>query len=49
MSSASGMLGATIDKLGKMLEQGGSRHMLYLVVFVVFAFIVIYFIMRSKS
>jgi blocked early in transport 1 len=48
MSSASNMLGATIEKLGLMLEQGGSRHMIYLVVFVVFAFIIVYFIMRSK-
>mmetsp|Transcript_52538 Transcript_52538/g.67358 ORF Transcript_52538/g.67358 Transcript_52538/m.67358 type:complete len:106 (-) Transcript_52538:180-497(-) len=49
MGSASGMLSATIDKLGSMLKEGGSRHMIYLIVFVVFAFILIYFIMRSKS
>jgi len=49
MGTASGMLSDTIGKLSLMLQSGGSMHMVYLVVFVVFAFIIIYWIMRSKG
>eukprot|EP00613_Pedinella_sp_CCMP2098_P002419 CAMPEP_0171625924 /NCGR_PEP_ID=MMETSP0990-20121206/19702_1 /TAXON_ID=483369 /ORGANISM="non described non described, Strain CCMP2098" /LENGTH=108 /DNA_ID=CAMNT_0012193153 /DNA_START=261 /DNA_END=587 /DNA_ORIENTATION=- len=49
MGSASGMLSDTITKLNLMLQTGGSRHMVYLIVFVVFAFIIIYWIMRNKG
>ena len=43
------MFDQTIGKLGNMLQSGGGKHMLYLIGFVVFAFILIYFIMNSKS
>lgn len=48
-SNAGQMFDQTIGKLGNMLQSGSGKHMLYLVGFVVFAFIVIYFIMTSKS
>ena len=49
MGSASSLLDDTIGKLSAMLQSGGSYHMIYLIVFVVFAFVMIYFIMRNKS
>lgn len=49
MGTASGMLSETVAKLGVMLSQGGSMHMIYLIVFVVFAFVIIYFIMKNKG
>ena len=49
MGSASGLLGETIGKLSEMLQSGGGSHMCYLIVFVVFAFVVISFIMKNKG
>ncbi|TYZ65056.1 hypothetical protein PybrP1_004508 [[Pythium] brassicae (nom. inval.)] len=42
-----GLLGGTMKKLGAMMEQGGSKHMLYLVGFVVFVFVLLYYTIRS--
>ena len=49
MSSASGLLNETLGKLGVMLQSGGSKHMVYLIGFVVFSFMVIYWIMVSAE
>uniref|UniRef100_A0A7S2S2C5 t-SNARE coiled-coil homology domain-containing protein n=1 Tax=Rhizochromulina marina TaxID=1034831 RepID=A0A7S2S2C5_9STRA len=48
MSSASDLLQQTLGKLGVMLNSGGSSHMVYLIGFIVFSFLVIYFIMTHK-
>lgn len=42
-----GLLGGTMKRLGAMMEQGGSKHMLYLVAFVVFVFVLLYYTIRS--
>uniref|UniRef100_A0AAV1TBK7 t-SNARE coiled-coil homology domain-containing protein n=1 Tax=Peronospora matthiolae TaxID=2874970 RepID=A0AAV1TBK7_9STRA len=42
-----GLLGGTMKRLGVMMEQGGSKHMLYLVLFVVVVFVLLYFAIRS--
>ncbi|GAB9463851.1 hypothetical protein Gpo141_00001297 [Globisporangium polare] len=42
-----GLLGGTMKKLGAMMDQGGSKHMLYLIAFVVFVFVLLYFAIRS--
>ncbi|RLN75543.1 hypothetical protein BBJ28_00026274, partial [Nothophytophthora sp. Chile5] len=42
-----GLLGGTMKRLGAMMEQGGSKHMLYLIVFVVVVFVLLYFAIRS--
>lgn len=42
------MFKSTIGKLGVMLNTGGANHMLYLVVFVIFVFLVLYYLMSRK-
>ncbi|CAI5714159.1 unnamed protein product [Hyaloperonospora brassicae] len=42
-----GLLGGTMKRLGAMMEQGGSKHMLYLILFVVVVFLLLYFAIRS--
>uniref|UniRef100_K3WKP8 t-SNARE coiled-coil homology domain-containing protein n=1 Tax=Globisporangium ultimum (strain ATCC 200006 / CBS 805.95 / DAOM BR144) TaxID=431595 RepID=K3WKP8_GLOUD len=42
-----GLLGGTMKRLGAMMEQGGSKHMLYLVGFVVLVFVLLYYTIRS--
>ncbi|RMX62298.1 hypothetical protein DD238_008376 [Peronospora effusa] len=42
-----GLLGGTMKRLGVMMEQGGSKHMLYLILFVVLVFLLLYFTIRS--
>ncbi|KAG2789136.1 hypothetical protein PC116_g7614 [Phytophthora cactorum] len=42
-----GLLGGTMKRLGVMMEQGGSKHMLYLIMFVVVVFVLLYFTIRS--
>ena len=49
MGSASGLLNETLGKLGTMLQSGGSKHMIYLIGFVVFSFMMIYWIMTHKA
>ncbi|CEG35311.1 bet1 homolog [Plasmopara halstedii] len=41
------LLGGTMKRLGVMMEQGGSKHMLYLILFVVVVFVLLYFAIRS--
>jgi blocked-early-in-transport protein 1 len=36
---ADGLIGGTLKKIGTMMEQGGSKHMCYLIAFVVFIFV----------
>jgi blocked early in transport 1 len=48
MMDASGLLGGTLKKIGVMMKRGGSRHMCYLVGFIVFAFMMIWWIMSRK-
>ncbi|CAM9117194.1 unnamed protein product [Chrysoparadoxa australica] len=50
MFDASGMLGGTLKKINGMMARGGELHMCYLVGFIVFAFLVIWWIMgKAKS
>jgi hypothetical protein len=46
--STTQMFKSTIGKLGVMLNTGGSNHMLYLIFFVVFVFLVLYYLMSRK-
>ena len=39
----------TISKLGIMIQSGSSKHMYYLIAFVVFVFLIIYFMMGRKG
>ncbi|CAH0477726.1 unnamed protein product [Peronospora belbahrii] len=43
-----GLLGGTMKRLGVMMEQGGSKHMLYLILFVIMVFLLLYFVIRSS-
>lgn len=42
MGSASALMNDTLEKLGNMLNSGESKHMLYLIIFVVTAFVILY-------
>lgn len=42
-----GLLGGTMKRLNVMMAQGGSKHMLYLIAFVVVVFVLLYFTIRS--
>jgi len=44
---AGGLLGATVDKLGKMLATGGSKHMCYIILFVMFVFFLLYYVIKK--
>ncbi|TFJ85408.1 hypothetical protein NSK_003367 [Nannochloropsis salina CCMP1776] len=44
-----GLMGSTMRRLNKMLTTSSSRHMLWLVAFVVFVFIFVYYIIRHKG
>ena len=46
--NAQGILGGTLGKLGKMLETGGSKHMCYLILFVMFIFFLLYYVISRK-
>jgi blocked-early-in-transport protein 1 len=41
------LLTSTIGKIGVMVSSGGSKHMCYLVLFVVVFFMMLYFMMRK--
>jgi hypothetical protein len=42
------MFGSTIKKLGNMIQKGSGVHMLYLIAFVVFVFLMLYFMMTFR-
>mmetsp|Transcript_32205 Transcript_32205/g.37845 ORF Transcript_32205/g.37845 Transcript_32205/m.37845 type:complete len:125 (+) Transcript_32205:115-489(+) len=42
MGSATAMLNDTLEKLGLMLNTGESKHMIYLIIFVVVSFVILY-------
>lgn len=42
-----GLLGGTMKRLNVMMAQGGSKHMLYLIGFVVLVFVLLYLAIRS--
>lgn len=42
-----GLLGGTMKRLGNLTSSNDNRHMLYLVVFVVFVFLLVYKLTRS--
>lgn len=42
-----GLLGGTMKRLNTMMDQGGSKHMLYLIGFVVVVFVLLYYTIRS--
>eukprot|EP00638_Chattonella_subsalsa_P010425 CAMPEP_0117757480 /NCGR_PEP_ID=MMETSP0947-20121206/14764_1 /TAXON_ID=44440 /ORGANISM="Chattonella subsalsa, Strain CCMP2191" /LENGTH=124 /DNA_ID=CAMNT_0005577397 /DNA_START=180 /DNA_END=554 /DNA_ORIENTATION=+ len=49
MGGTSALLGNTMKKLGTMLQQGGSKHMCYLIIFIVFVFLMIWYIIGHKG
>ncbi|CAN0056907.1 unnamed protein product [Discosporangium mesarthrocarpum] len=48
MFDAGGLLGGTLQRINNMMARGGSRHMCYLVLFIVFTFISIWWIMKHR-
>ena len=46
---AGGMLQGTMKRLGTMMRSGGTMHMCYLAIFSFFVFVLLYWILRSKS
>eukprot|EP00611_Tribonema_gayanum_P018473 TRINITY_DN315_c0_g1_i3.p1 TRINITY_DN315_c0_g1~~TRINITY_DN315_c0_g1_i3.p1 ORF type:complete len:140 (-),score=18.77 TRINITY_DN315_c0_g1_i3:173-592(-) len=48
MFDANGLLGGTMKKIGTMMKRGGSKHMCYLVAFIVLTFLVIWWLMGKK-
>jgi blocked-early-in-transport protein 1 len=48
MFDTSGMLGSTLKRINDMMARGGSRHMCYLIAFIVFTFLAIWFILSRK-
>jgi len=44
-----GVLKGSMKKLNSITEQAGSRHMCYLILFVVFVFLVVYFIVTRTA
>lgn len=49
MGGVQGLLNTAKNKLSKISQQGGNRHMCYLALFVFFVFVVLYFIITMKS
>ena len=50
MDKTQSLLGSTLDKMKKMAAQGGSKHMCYMVCFVVFVLIFLYmFAFRARA
>jgi len=49
MDNVQGLLSNTISKLDKLAKSGGGRHMLYLVLFMLFVFLLLYFLMSRGS
>eukprot|EP00612_Vaucheria_litorea_P006846 CAMPEP_0171473256 /NCGR_PEP_ID=MMETSP0946-20130122/1739_1 /TAXON_ID=109269 /ORGANISM="Vaucheria litorea, Strain CCMP2940" /LENGTH=118 /DNA_ID=CAMNT_0012002997 /DNA_START=70 /DNA_END=426 /DNA_ORIENTATION=+ len=48
MMDVNGLMKSTINKIGTMMQRGGSKHMCYLVLFIMFTFTVIWWIMSKK-
>lgn len=48
MFDARGLLGGTLRRINTMMAQGGSRHMCYLVAFIVFTFMAIWYILKQS-
>lgn len=49
MFDAGGLLGGTLRRISTMMAKGGSRHMCYLVAFIVFTFIAIWWILKHAT
>jgi len=49
MGDVQGVIGGAMQKLNNLATQGGSRHMCYLILFVVFIFILLYFIISTQT
>jgi len=49
MTDVQGMIGGAMNKLHNLTQQGGSRHMCYLILFIVFIFILLYFIITRST
>jgi len=49
MGDVQGVIGGAMQKLNNLTTQGGSRHMCYLILFVVFIFILLYFIISTQT
>ena len=43
------LLGGTVKKVQQMLASGGSKHMCYLICFVVFVFFLLYFMIGART
>jgi len=49
MEDVRGLIGGAMHKLQNLAQQGGSRHMCYLVLFIVFVFILLYFVVTKTA
>lgn len=49
MFDAGGLLGGTLRRINTMMAKGGSRHMCYLVAFIVFVFVFIWYILKHST
>ncbi len=49
MFDTSGMLSGTVQKINSIMARGGSTHMCYLVIFIIFAFLAIWYILKRKG
>jgi len=49
MGDVQGLIGGAMQKLTNLTQQGGSKHMCYLVLFIVFVFILLYFIITKAT
>jgi len=49
MSGVQGLLSSSLQRLAKLTEQSGSRHMCYLILFCIFVFILLYFLMGGRT
>eukprot|EP01111_Echinosteliopsis_oligospora_P000782 TRINITY_DN1091_c0_g1_i1.p1 TRINITY_DN1091_c0_g1~~TRINITY_DN1091_c0_g1_i1.p1 ORF type:complete len:130 (+),score=29.47 TRINITY_DN1091_c0_g1_i1:92-481(+) len=48
MTGVQGLLAKTMGSLNQLVKEGGSRHMLYLILFMLFVFFVIYFLVKRS-
>jgi len=49
MGDVQGLIGGAMIRLSNLTQQGGTRHMCYLILFVVFIFVLLYFIITRVN
>ena len=48
MGSVGQLMGSALDKIGEMMQAGGSKHMCYLILLIVCLFLFLYFLLMWK-